>query len=348
MKPAIVEGAYLRDLLAQPAAVTATLAALNCGPDLAQFRAALTSGRLQRVVLTGMGSSLTALHPLQLQLVRAGLTAVRVETSELVHHQPGWLTPETLVVAVSQSGASAEMIRFLELNRGRALVIGVTNTPDSVLARAADACVRIAAGPEASVACKTYVATLVALSRVGCALTAPEQWAEAAAGLRGGADAMRDYLVHWHEHVEHLVPLLARERATFFLGRGVSLAAADTAGLIMKEAAQCPAEGLSCAAFRHGPLELLGPATQVVVFAGEPSTLELSRKLWRECCAAGAHAWWCGVDSAVPAFRLPPHAAPALPLLEILPVQLMTVALAALAARAAGQFTRAAKVTSVE
>ncbi|ACB77623.1 SIS domain-containing protein [Opitutus terrae] len=348
MKPAVIEGAYLRDLLAQPAAVTATLTALNHGPDLARFRAAFTSGQLQRVVLTGMGSSYTALHPLQLQWVRAGRTVVRVETSELVHHQPGWLTPETLVVAVSQSGASAEIIRLLELNRGRAPVIGVTNTPDSVLARAADACVPLAAGLEATVACKTYVASLVALSWLEFALTAPDRWEDAAAELRDAANAMGDYLVQWREHVGSLAALLGRERATFFLGRGVSLAAADTAGLIMKEAARCPAESSSCAAFRHGPLELLGPATQVVVFAGEALTLELNRRLWRECCAAGAHAWWCGVDSAQPAFRLPAHAAPALPLLEILPVQMMTVALAALGGREAGQFARASKVTTVE
>ena len=57
-----------------------------------------------------------------------------VETSELLHYQSSFFQPETLIVAVSQSGRSAEAVRLLDMNGGRAAIIAVTNTPGSPLA----------------------------------------------------------------------------------------------------------------------------------------------------------------------------------------------------------------------
>ena len=83
----VIEGAYLGDILNQPQALENTLATLGSSKELQSLAVRLGKGNFQRVVLTGMGSSFHALHPLNLQLIRHGHTAVMVETSELVHYK---------------------------------------------------------------------------------------------------------------------------------------------------------------------------------------------------------------------------------------------------------------------
>src|SRR5688572_11376314 len=109
----VIRGPYLVDLLQQPAAVEATLAALAADPPLLAIARRLADGGFDRVVLTGMGSSLSALHPLAIRLVDRGVTAAIVDTSELVHALQRLLGERALVVAVSQSGRSAEIVRLV-------------------------------------------------------------------------------------------------------------------------------------------------------------------------------------------------------------------------------------------
>ena len=163
----IIEGQYLRDILDQPRALTATLGQREIPKELSVLARALREGKIKRIVLTGMGASFHALHPLFLRLNESGYTAVAIETSELVNSVPRWFQAETLIIAVSQSGESAEVIRLLEEDRGRAAIVGVTNSAGSPLAIGANVSILIAAGKEYSVSCKTYVTALMALHLLG-------------------------------------------------------------------------------------------------------------------------------------------------------------------------------------
>lgn len=131
----VIDGRYLQDLMDQPKALEDTLAALERSSEVMRMAERVGRGEFARVVLTGMGGSFHALHPLYLQFVGMGLMVVMVETSELTHHQARLFDSKSLIVAVSQSGQSAETVRMLEVNGGRAVVLGVTNTPESPLAK---------------------------------------------------------------------------------------------------------------------------------------------------------------------------------------------------------------------
>ena len=76
-----------------------------------------------------MGSSLHALHPLQLHLVRAGHTAIMVETGELIHTQANLLDDRTMVVVVSQSGRSVETLQLLDLLSDEVFVLVFSGDP---------------------------------------------------------------------------------------------------------------------------------------------------------------------------------------------------------------------------
>jgi len=344
---ALLEGEYLGDLLEQPRALANTLRGLRVTTELRRIQERLAQGDFQRVLLTGMGSSFHALHGLELELRSKGYTAFSIETSELIHYHLELLGPETLLVAVSQSGRSVELIRLLGTNRGKSPVIAVTNTADSPLALQADATVLTEAGAEFSVSCKTYVAGLMALAWLADVLCANDL-VQSSAALDRACPLADEYLQGWRDHVQALVQTLDGVRNCFLAGRGTSLAAVGTGALIAKEAAHFPVEGLSSASFRHGPLEMAGEGVFVLVFEGDPRTSALNAAL-RDCVLAqGGKSGLIGEHSETPALRLPASPASVRPILEILPVQILTLALAAVAGRRPGVFERATKVTSVE
>jgi glucosamine--fructose-6-phosphate aminotransferase (isomerizing) len=345
VRPKVIEGRYFHDLLGQPQALQDTLAALRVSDKLRRLTP--VEGKYRRVVLTGMGASLNALQPLYLSLLACGTSALLVETSELIHFLPRLLDEGTLVIAVSQSGKSAETVRLLDLPGRKSAVIGVTNVADSPLAERADASLVTRAGSEYSVSCKTYVAAIAALASLDDLLCGG-QAGNASADLEQAPGLVRDYLSRWRNHVDALMRELEGVRDLFFLGRGSSLAAAMDSGLTIKESTRFHSEGMSSAAFRHGPFELVGPQIFALVYAGDPQVERLNRGLVDDIRRAGGRAFLCGPHSDLEALRLPAVAPALRPILEILPTQMISLALAALTGVEAGKFRKATKVTEKE
>jgi glucosamine--fructose-6-phosphate aminotransferase (isomerizing) len=345
--PAIIEGEYLLDILHQPQALENTFASLALSKPLQDVAARLNKGKFQRVVLTGMGSSFHALHPLNLELVGHGFTALMVETSELVHYKNRFFDPKTLIIAASQSGQSAEMVRLVQTNHKCCTVVAVTNTPDSPLAKHANAAVLTQAGNEFSVSCKTYVTALMALKWLGDVLC-ERDLRRARRELKHAAPAVAAYLADWKDYVHTLAQLLENTRHLFLVGRGASLATVGTGALIVKESDHFHAEGMSSAAFRHGPFEMLGSETFVLVFAGDAKTRDLNQRLLHDIQQQEGRAEFVDKDASLPCCRIAEHGPSIRQILEILPVEMITLALALQAGREAGRFELASKVTTTE
>jgi glucosamine--fructose-6-phosphate aminotransferase (isomerizing) len=158
---------------------------------------------------------------------------------------------------------------------------------------------------------------------------------------------MASYLDNWQRHVSELLGRLEGVRSLMLAGRGASLAAVGTGALIIKEAAHFPAEGMSSAALRHGPLNMASPALFALVYEGSGATHSLNARLVEAVRAAGGKAALvCAGEGDV--FHLPSAHPTALPLLEILPAQMLSLACARLTGWQAGQFGHTGKVTEVE
>jgi glucosamine--fructose-6-phosphate aminotransferase (isomerizing) len=104
---------------------------------------------------------------------------------------------------------------------------------------------------------------------------------------------------------------------------------------------------MSSPAFRHGPFEMISDEVFVLVFEGDPATAALNEALVRDVRAAGGRAALVGKAGEMGVFRLPAVAERLRPILEMLPIQMVSLALAALAGREAGRFERATKVTTI-
>jgi len=343
----VLQGNYFCDLMSQPKALEDTLDQFAESKELRSLSARLDRGKFNNIVLTGMGSSYYGLNPLLLQLTDVGFPALLVETSELNYYRPGLLASRNLIIAVSQSGQSAEILRLLDLLRGRAPLIAVTNTSASPLARRSDALILTKAGEEYSVSCKTYVSALLALKFLGdqlCRLP----FARTRKALKTALPPVTQYLAGWKEHVESLLPVLEGIRLIFLVGRGSSLAAVGTGALILKESTQFPAEGLSSAAFRHGPFEMVGPETFILVFSGPSKTRHLNHRLLDDIRKQNGRTELVEMGNCTSPFVVPNLPPSLLPILEILPVEMLTLAQAARAGHEPGRFRFATKITTTE
>lgn len=342
-----LEGEYLKDILDQPRALEDTLAGFAELNNVSQLRELVARKDLKSIVLTGMGASFHALHVLHLGLTQLGLTSLMVETSELVHYQSRLIDAENLIVAVSQSGRSAEIVRLLETNRGRAPIVAITNTTDSPLVEHATATLLTQAGNEFSVSCKTYVTVLMALrwlEDIVCERDLDRTRKE----FRQAIPLVEGYLANWKNHVQSLAQSLTGIRHLFLVGRGRSLAAVGTGALIIKESDHFHAEGMSSAAFRHGPFEMLSQEIFVLVFAGDKRTHDLNRRLLDDIRSQHGRAELVSEDAEFMPCALPAVPSCFQPIAEILPVQMITLALAAQAGREPGRFQLASKVTTIE
>ena len=266
------------DIAAQPEA----LRAFAQSPVSTELTAALTRD-YDRIVLSGMGSSHHAALPTWRQLVAAGLPVWWVDTGQLLD-SPALITPRTLVMITSQSGASGEVAALIDRDRRTqaATLISITNDPTSPLGRAGDALLRLQSGDEATVSTKSYLNSLAAHQQILHVLTgAPGPDAEHTAKV---LEALRP-----PEVLADLATAFADtpDARLVFVGFGDHAATALYAGLITKEAAKIPAEGYVGGQFRHGPLELAGPGLTAVLFSGgdtdpaRPSLRQLGTDLLR-------------------------------------------------------------------
>ncbi len=121
-----------------------------------------------------MGSSYDACYPAVTELAQAGVTAVMLDAAELLHFRTAMLGSRTILVAVSQSGESAEVVRAVREVRARPAeqphVVAVTNGVTNTLAGLADLALDTHAGQEAGPSTMTFAASLVLVAAVGRAI----------------------------------------------------------------------------------------------------------------------------------------------------------------------------------
>lgn len=160
---------------------------------------------------------------------------------------------DALVIAISQSGASPDILSVVESAAGQgAFTVGLTNTADSELARLSAAAVDICAGPERSVAAtKTYVnsvlAGLLLLGEIG----GDKELLAALAELP--AQFEKAIAMDW----QVLAEPIEQRGSLYVIGRGPGLAIANEAALKFKETCQVHAEAYSSAEVMHGPVSIV-------------------------------------------------------------------------------------------
>ena len=236
---------------------------------------------IQRIVLVACGTSYHAAIVGRFMMERLTGIASEVDIGSEFRYRDAVVGPETLIVALSQSGETADTLGAVKAARAKgAPIVGITNVVGSALSREATGTLYTHAGPEIGVASsKTFTATLVA-----CYLLA--LWL----GRRRGALLAEDGRKHIQGllelprlmeqtlEMENAVADLAREvsrhKNFLFLGRGINYPLALEGALKLKELSYVHAEGYPAGEMKHGPIALLEDGFPVIALNPRDSSYD--------------------------------------------------------------------------
>jgi glutamine---fructose-6-phosphate transaminase (isomerizing) len=233
---------------------------------------------------------------------------------------------EKLVVAISQSGETADTLSAVRLARkSGAKIIAVTNVVGSSLYREADAKVVIGAGPElAVVATKSFTCQIAVLTKIALCLEGKEK---ELAGMSYLSDEIEKLLMRSGE-IRKIALELVRRHDFFFIGRSLSFPSSLEGALKLKEITYLHAEAYAAGELKHGPLSLL--EKDVVVLALAPSGVSLPKTISniQECRARNATLVVLSDDAGALSlgslsFRMPHAEDIAIPIIYAVPLQLL-------------------------
>jgi glucosamine--fructose-6-phosphate aminotransferase (isomerizing) len=192
--------------------------------------------------------------------------------SEFKYHEH-FLTPKSLVVALSQSGETADVIESMLAARNRGARLGaIVNAPRSTLDRMVDVRIPLRAGPEQCVlSTKAYTAKVAALLLAAHALRGT--YDEGRRLILEAATGLRSMLTDdWIGRVREVARSIYTSDHLFVIGRGLSYPTALEAALKIKEVSYIHAEGFAGGELKHGVIALVAPGTPCVVYAPNDET----------------------------------------------------------------------------
>lgn len=249
---------------------------------------------VKSVVFFGCGTSLYSAQVGAYLMSRyARVPSVAEDAAELCVRNP-IVDRSTLYVAISQSGETADTLGAIrEIRQRGGLVAGITNVVGSSLARETDFGTYVHAGPEISVcSTKAFTAQVLAAELLSLRfarmrdLSASEgrAWVLALQALPSQLQLMLEQA----SLCDELAQRFAGHRFTMFVGRGANVPVAAEGALKLKEIAYVPAEGMSGAAMKHGPLALIEQGMPVWALIPPDETRERMIGNLRELKARGA------------------------------------------------------------
>jgi glucosamine--fructose-6-phosphate aminotransferase (isomerizing) len=300
----------------------------------------LSPGQLREVQHIHMVACGTAYHAALIgKTVIERLTRIPVEVdlaSEYRYRMPV-IRPNTLVIAVSQSGETADTLAAMrEAKQRGARVMAIVNVIGSSAVREADDVLFTLAGPEIAVAStKAYSSQLIAIYLLGIYMAqsletiSKSALAELLDHLKQ-LPAQVEEMLGSMESVRHIAEQISNREHLFFIGRGLDYILAMEASLKLKEISYIHSEAYAAGELKHGSLALIEEGTPVLALATQGMLLEKTVSNIKEVKARGAYVIALTMEGHTELEKTAdqviyvPHTLPLLaPALAIVPLQLL-------------------------
>ncbi|HEX2080915.1 MAG TPA: glutamine--fructose-6-phosphate transaminase (isomerizing) [Longimicrobium sp.] len=316
----------------------------------------------KRVVILGCGTSWHSGLIGEYMLEDIARIPTEVEYASEFRYRRPVVEPDTLAIAISQSGETADTLWAMrEARQQGATTLGIVNVVGSTIARETDAGVYLHAGPEIGVAStKAFTSQVVVLAmmtvhlgRLRGTLTA-SRGREIVRALRQLPEQVAEILKQEAE-IKKLAEQYKDSRNFLYLGRGYNFPAALEGALKLKEISYIHAEGYPAAEMKHGPIALIDENMPVVVIAPRDSVYDKVRSNIDEVKARGGCI--IGVVSQDDAeledvvehvIRIPRTHDALTPILASIPLQLLAYHIAVLRGANVDQPRNLAKSVTVE
>lgn len=228
-----------------------------------------------------------------------------VDYASEYRYSPPPMMANTLTIGISQSGETADTLAALAMEQQRRAnqeekyqprLLGITNRPDSSLARLVPQIINTYAGIEIGVAAtKSFIAQLIAFYCLTIDLAyrrqtlSGKQLEKMIAALRKLPEQIEQTLDNQGDYIENLAPDLADTKDFIFIGRGINFPIALEGALKLKEISYIHAEGYPAGEMKHGPIALLDSKVPVVTITMPGSVYEKVISNAQEAKARDAH-----------------------------------------------------------
>jgi glucosamine--fructose-6-phosphate aminotransferase (isomerizing) len=232
---------------------------------------------ISRIIITACGTSWHAALIGEYLIEEYARIPVEVEYASEFRYRSPIIDPGTVVLVISQSGETADTLAAMrEAKRKGATCLGICNVVGSTIARESDGGVYIHAGPEIGVAStKAFTSQIMVLSLIAILLArmrdmSYEKGEELIDALNSIPDQVRKVLA-LNDNIKLLARKYYKKDNFLYLGRGVSFPVALEGALKLKEISYIHAEGYPAAEMKHGPIALIDKNMPAVVLAPKDS-----------------------------------------------------------------------------
>lgn len=232
---------------------------------------------IDRLVIVACGTASYAGDVGKYAIEKWARIPVSVELSHEFRYRNPIITPNTLVVAISQSGETMDTLMATRYARELgAKVISICNTQGATLARESDATLYTHAGPEVAVASTKALTSQITATYLLALMLAEARGASAPAELARLGKELLKLPAKVTDVIENLPQAMALGTAhadassVLFLGRNVGFPVAMEGALKLKELAYIHAEGFAAGELKHGPIALIEEGQPVIVIVPSP------------------------------------------------------------------------------
>jgi len=317
--------------------------------------------RARKIILTAQG---TALHAAMIgEYLLEDLAKIPCEceyASEFRYRNP-IIEEGTVVVAVSQSGETADTLAALHEARDRgALALGVVNVVGSTIARDTDAGVYLRVGPEIGVAStKAFVGQVAVLTMISMFMArrrfmSPEASARMIAEMEQVPDKI-ERVLSLNDEIRRVTERYVERNNWLFLGRGYNYPTALEGALKLKEISYIHAEGMPAAEMKHGPIALIDDGMPVVFIANKGNQYDKVINNIEEVRSRGGHVIAIATEGdeqirevAQEVIHVPEVADSLSPMVTVVPLQLIAYHAAVLRGHDVDKPRNLAKSVTVE
>jgi glucosamine--fructose-6-phosphate aminotransferase (isomerizing) len=234
-----------------------------------------------RIIMVACGTSWHAALIAEYLIEDLARIPVEVEYASEFRYRNPIITEKDIVIALSQSGETADTMAALEIAKKRgALIYGVVNVVGSSIARLTDAGSYIHAGPEIGVAStKAFTGQVTLLTMLALMLAhekgtiSETKYRRLVAELDNIPRKVKE-AVQENDKIKYIASVFQDAENALYLGRGANFPVALEGALKLKEISYIHAEGYPAAEMKHGPIALIDENMPVVVMATNPSAYE--------------------------------------------------------------------------
>jgi glutamine---fructose-6-phosphate transaminase (isomerizing) len=347
---------FLNEIEEQPTALKETLNYYQNGNGIESLKRVIAlwkTGKFKKILFTGMGSSYFISYAATCLFNNHNIPSFAINAGELLHYQPSLTDSSTLLVCISQSGESYEIVKILEKIPSQVTIIAICNESESTLAKKTHVTLLSKAGKEEMTSTKTYISTYLVTYILSLAIV--DQFNETATiDIEKTIDIVSDLLKNKNTWLSEAVKTIAHAPFVQLVGRGPVFATTQQCALMLMEATRNPASALLGGEFRHGPMEMIKNDSRVIIFAPLGTTYNQSITATNDVLKFGAKVLLITnqnpkiKDENLYTIEIPAVNEPLFAITSVIPVQLIVNQWSLEEKNEPGNFTRGAKVTAIE